>query len=82
MWEQSATYFIDTDPATVAFVKNAGLGFAIPYLDNGQQHEYLPDFIVRLKPSLDVPRYLILETKGFDPKEEVKTTRPGDGSLP
>ena len=23
-----------------AFVKNAGLGFAIPYLHNGQMHDY------------------------------------------
>jgi hypothetical protein len=31
-WEQSAVHYIDTHPATEAFVKNAGLGFAIPYL--------------------------------------------------
>ncbi len=48
-WEQSAGYFIDTHPAVDAFVKNAGLGFAIPYLHNGQMHDYMPDFIVRFK---------------------------------
>lgn len=48
-WEQTATYYIDSHPATEAFVKNAGLGFAIPYLQNGQMHDYIPDFIVRLK---------------------------------
>ena len=48
-WEQSAAYIIDTHPAVEAFVKNAGLGFAIPYLHNGQPHDYVPDFIVRLK---------------------------------
>ncbi len=69
-WEQSAAYFIDRNPAVVAFVKNAGLGFAIPYLHNGQMHDYVPDFIIRL--ASDEPRYLILETKGFDPTEEVK----------
>ena len=37
-WEQSATYLIDTNPAVDAFVKNAGLGFAIPYFHNGQPH--------------------------------------------
>ena len=31
-----------------AFVKNAGLDFAIPYLHNGQMHDYMPDFIVQL----------------------------------
>src|SRR5580692_1144958 len=29
-WEQSAAYLIDKHAATGAFVKNAGLGFAIP----------------------------------------------------
>ena len=69
-WEQSAAYYIDTHPATDAFVKNAGLGFYIPYLHNGQRHDYTPDFIVRLKTK--PPSYLILETKGWDPLEEVK----------
>jgi type III restriction enzyme len=69
-WEQSAGYLIDTHAAVAAFVKNAGLGFAIPYLHNGQMHDYMPDFIVRLK--TDPRVHLILETKGFDPLEEVK----------
>ena len=54
-----------------SFVKNAGLGFAIPYLHNGEHHEYLPDFIVRL--TGDEERYLILETKGYDPLQDVKS---------
>lgn len=69
-WEQAAAYLIDTHPATQAFVKNAGLGFAIPYIHNGQSHEYLPDFIIRF--AHDPQRYLILETKGFDELEDVK----------
>jgi type III restriction enzyme len=69
-WEQSAAYYIDTHPATDAFVKNAGLGFAIPYFDNGEAHEYIPDFIVRFKG--DEQRYLILETKGYDPRQDKK----------
>ncbi len=69
-WEQSATFYIDRHPAVAAFVKNAGLGFAIPYLYNGQMHDYVPDFIVRLK--TEPASHLILETKGYDPLEEVK----------
>jgi type III restriction enzyme len=69
-WEQSAAYYLDTSSVVDAFVKNSGLGFAIPYLHNGQMHDYVPDFIVRLKTE---PRsHLILETKGYDPLEEVK----------
>lgn len=69
-WEQTAAYYIDTHSAVDAFVKNAGLGFAVPYLYNGQMHDYVPDFIVRMKgePSLNV----ILETKGYDLLAEVK----------
>jgi type III restriction enzyme len=69
-WEQAAAYYIDIHPKVDAFVKNSGLGFAIPYLHNGQMHDYVPDFIIRLK--ADPPTHLILETKGYDPLEEVK----------
>jgi type III restriction enzyme len=69
-WEQSAAYFIDTHEAVDAFVKNAGLGFAIPYLHNGQMHDYEPDFIVRMAGTTSLQ--LILETKGYDPLKEVK----------
>jgi len=71
-WEQSAAYFMDTYPLTAAFVKNMGLGFAIPYFHNGQTHDYLPDFIVRLVSEDSIHHYVILETKGFDPLEGVK----------
>lgn len=72
-WEQSAAYRIDRHPRVLSFVKNDHLGFAIPYLHNGQPHDYVPDFVVRLarngtRDSLN----LILETKGFDPLKEIK----------
>jgi type III restriction enzyme len=54
------------------FVKNERLNFSIPYLYNGQEREYYPDFIIRLKST--EPRYLIFETKGYryDGTEEKK----------
>ncbi len=70
VWEQSAAFRLDRHPNVAAFVKNAGLGCAIPYIHNGEPHDYIPDFIVRL--SGDPLRMLILEMKGFDPLEEVK----------
>ena len=69
-WEQAAAYVIDKHDEVAAFVKNAGLGFAIPYLHNGQPHDYMPDFIIHLKG--DPPVHLILETKGFDELAEIK----------
>ncbi len=69
-WEQQAAFYIDRHARVEAFVKNAGLGFAIPYFHDGQTHDYVPDFVVRF---VGRPGYrLILEVKGFDPLEEVK----------
>jgi type III restriction enzyme len=71
VWEQSAAYVLDTHARVEPFVKNAGLGFAIPYLYNGQPHDYVPDFIVRLNGEPRV--HLILETKGYDELMDIKT---------
>lgn len=61
---------LGTHSAVHSWVKNAGLGLGIPYVHNGERHDYLPDFIVRLEgPEL---RYLLLETKGYDELWEVK----------
>lgn len=71
-WEQAAAFILDRHPRVEAFVKNAGLGFGIPYLHNGQMHDYVPDFLVRLK---DVPdTTVIVETKGFDLLTEIKAS--------
>jgi len=69
-WEQSVAYILDTHPVVEAFVKNAGLGFSIPYVHNGQPHDYQPDFIVRLR--TNPATSLILEPKGFDPLADIK----------
>ncbi len=47
-------------------MKNSGLGFAIPYLHNGQIHDYVPDSISCL--DTQEGRYLILETKNEEKK--------------
>ncbi len=69
-WEQSAAYVLDKHTLVEAFVKNAGLGFTIPYLFNGEPHDYEPDFIARLRG--EPPVFLILETKGYDPRKQEK----------
>jgi type III restriction enzyme len=52
-------------------VKNTGTGFAVPYLHNGQPHDYVPDFIILL--AGNPPVHLILETKGYEELAEIKT---------
>ena len=71
-WEQSAAYYLDTDDRVLAFVKNANLGFAIPYTYRGTPREYLPDFLVRLQHQGREVGTLVLETKGYDPAEMAK----------
>lgn len=68
-FEQTAAWRLDQHPRVFSFAKNENMGFGIPYLHNGEAHEYMPDFLVRLK---DKDRYLILETKGYDELKEVK----------
>jgi type III restriction enzyme len=67
-WEASAAYYLDTAPEVVAFAKNQGLGFAIPYLHAGGDHDYIPDFLVRLTNGVT----LVLETKGYDEMQHIK----------
>ncbi|MBA2706187.1 MAG: type III restriction endonuclease subunit R [Gemmatimonadaceae bacterium] len=72
-WEQQAAFYINRHRSVDCFVKNAGLGFTIPYMHNGEMHDFIPDFIVRLKAQDDDdPVHLVLETKGYDPLREVK----------
>ncbi len=47
-WEAHVAGKIERLPFVRAYTKNQGLGFAIPYVIDGHQHNYLPDFIVRV----------------------------------
>ncbi len=50
-WEQKTAQVIEelAEEGTVfSYVKNHNLGFTIPYTHNGDSHNYIPDFIVRL----------------------------------
>jgi type III restriction enzyme len=64
--EQFAIKYLESSPLVDCFVANTRhLGLQIPYeyLDN--QHVYIPDFIVRLKPAAGTEeRTLVLEIKG------------------
>ena len=67
--EQSAAWCLDQHPRVFSFAKNEGMGFGIPYLHDGETHDYIPDFLVRLQ---DEEHYLILETKGYDELKDIK----------
>lgn len=48
-----------------SYVKNQFLGFAIPYVKDGKDRQYFPDFLVRLKGKDGVPKNLIIEISGM-----------------
>ena len=63
-------YHLDTHPNVVSFAKNSGLGFAGPYVHNDQDHDDVPDFLVRVADAKGIETgTLILETKGERPPE-------------
>ena len=51
-----------------SYVKNQHLGFTIPYTLNGEERQYMPDFIVRLRDSR--PLNLVLEVSGEARKDK------------
>lgn len=65
-WEQIAAKTFEQMPAVEAYVKNAFLGFEIPYVDKaGTERRYLPDFLLRVKTPEDERFHLIVEISGF-----------------
>jgi len=65
-WEQLTMAFCEHDPRVAAYVKNDHLGFTIPYIHEGRSHDYVPDFLLRLKQAEgeDFDRVLIVEVSG------------------
>ncbi len=49
-WEQKMAQALEEMDEVVCYVKNHGLGFTIPYTLNGEEHQYMPDFIARVRP--------------------------------
>ena len=48
-WEQKMAQVLEDMPEVVSYVKNQNLGFWIPYAWNGEEKNYQPDFVVRLR---------------------------------
>ncbi|MBD2497896.1 BPTD_3080 family restriction endonuclease [Nostoc sp. FACHB-280] len=76
-WEQKMAQVLEGMDEVVCYVKNQGLGFLIPYTFNGQQKNYMPDFIVRIKDGQTDLLNLIVEVSGearVDKAVKVSTT--------
>lgn len=78
-WEQKVAQSLEDMDEVVAYVKNQSLGFTIPYTLNGEEKQYYPDFIARIRNGDDAPLLnLIIEVTGEKKKDKeakVKTAR-------
>lgn len=70
-WEQKMAQALEDMDEVVCYVKNHNLGFTIPYTTpNGEQKNYIPDFIVRIKDGQDNLLNLIVEVSGEARKDK------------
>ena len=70
-WEQKLAQTLEDMPEVFAYVKNQNLGFTIPYTLNGEEHNYYPDFIVRIDDGHVPARRIYLESRsGMHRREE------------
>lgn len=79
-WEQKMAETLEEMPEVVRYVKNHNLGFTIPYTLNGEEKNYIPDFIACIEDgheSADLLNLLIEVTgeKKKDKAAKVATAR-------
>lgn len=65
-WEQLAAKALDEIECVEAYVKNAYLNFNIPYVKDGQDRNYQPDFIARVRLADKSLVNLIIEITGMN----------------
>lgn len=87
-WEAEFCRVAEAHPRVLAYVKNQGLGFEVPYLLGSTPRRYRPDFLLRIDDGGTEPLNLVVEIKGFrgeDAVEKANTMRaywvPGVNNL-
>jgi type III restriction enzyme len=69
-WEQKLAQALEEMDEVVCYVKNHNLGFTIPYTLNGEEKNYIPDFIVRIRDGAGDLLNLIVEVTGEKRKDK------------
>lgn len=69
-WEQKLAQTLEDMEEILCYAKNQNLGFMIPYTLNGEEHNYIPDFLVNIKNRDKEPLHLILEVTGEKKKDK------------
>lgn len=74
IWEQKVAQSLENMEEVHSYVKNERLGFTIPYTIKAENHEYNPDYIVRINDGHEDLLNLVLEVSGRDkPEKQAKT---------
>jgi type III restriction enzyme len=71
-WEQIAAKSFEELDYVESYVKNAYLGFTIPYVKEGRDRSYFPDFICRVKLANGETCNLIVEITGMNKEKAEK----------
>lgn len=71
-WEQLAAKALDELDCVEAYVKNAYLNFTVPYVKDGKDKSYFPDFIARVRLADKSTVNLIIEVTGMNKEKEEK----------
>jgi len=87
-WEAEFAQVAEAHPRVLAYVKNQGMQFEVPYRDGTTQRRYRPDYIVRVDDGGNEPLNLVVEIKGYrgtDARLKAETMRalwvPGVNNL-
>jgi len=71
-WEGIAAKALEELPEVEKYVKNNFLDFKIPYVKDGKDHDYFPDFIVGYRASDGSVKNLIVEISGMSKDKDEK----------
>lgn len=71
-WEQKMAQSLEEMPEVIRYVKNHNLGFTIPYTLNGEERNYIPDFIACIEDGHgpDDLLNLLVEVTGREKKDK------------
>ncbi|MEW6142291.1 MAG: BPTD_3080 family restriction endonuclease [Chloroflexota bacterium] len=69
-WEQKMAQALEEMDEVICYVKNHNLSFTIPYTFEGEDRNYIPDFIVRVKDGKEDQLNLIVEVTGEQKKDK------------
>lgn len=73
-WELHFAQTLEDMPEMLAYVKNHNLFFEVPYVSEGEERRYLPDYIIRLDAGGGVILNLVAEISGFRRRDKQAKT--------